>query len=492
MRRLLLKNSHEHIAFVALCLGLGLAAWLIFWNLGRGSIDLWDEALTAGRSLYIYHTHSLLNLEVNGEISIRKPPLVYALTAMSYGVFGINELGLRIPNAMFGLVTFMVIAWGARKTVGPRWAWLAPWLLLGCFNLIRVSREALTDTAFVFGMILAFTVAFVELWAGSEKRWKGLLMPWLFGIGVATALLSKGPLALFAPLYTLLFLMLLRRDRLRPYLLASTLAIVPFTIWLVAQGAALPQFWSIYLGEEYMERINYQSSFLTQFVRSPLYYLSNFWRWFRITGAMTVGMTLWLGYICLKRRNDQACSSFEKVPFFFLSGAWIGYFLLLSLASHKSRRYILSIFPLITLAYIIGVRSLWSLAGDFMKKWLVAIVMTISIAVGINAMASHYQAMPDYKPRRKEVAVVIRPFIEKGYPVCTDAPRLAPILHFYLDRTVPVIPGPQAIPDGEWIFVSSSPISGGERINKDYYMLLQGQNSIGRTTASSGGSEYQK
>lgn len=70
MRRLLFKNSHEHISLVALFLGLGLSVWLIFWNLGKGSIDLRDEALTAGRSLYIYHTHRI-----------------------------------RVPNAMFGLAT---------------------------------------------------------------------------------------------------------------------------------------------------------------------------------------------------------------------------------------------------------------------------------------------------------------------------------------------------------------------------------------------------
>jgi 4-amino-4-deoxy-L-arabinose transferase-like glycosyltransferase len=408
---------------------------------------------------------------------------------MSYGVFGINELGLRIPNAMFGLATFMLIAWGAWKTIGPRWAWLAPWLFLGCYNLIRVSREALPDTAFVFGMTLAFIAVFVDLWAGRDKK---ILMPLLFGIGVATALLSKGPLALFAPLYTLLFLIFFGRERLLPYILASILSLAPFIMWLFTQGAAFPQFWSIYLGEEYMERINYQTSFNIQFVRSPLYYLSNLWRWSRVTGVMTVGMTLWLGYICLKKRNDQACAISEKVPFFFLSGAWIGFFLLLSLASHKSRRYILPIFPLITLTYIIGVRSLWSLAGDSMKKWLVASVITISIAVGIEAMASNYMAIPDYLPRRKEVAIAIRPFVERGYPVYTDAPRLAPILHFYLDRIVPLVAVPQAIPDLEGIFVSSSPISGGERINKDYYMLLQGQNPIGKATTFSRGPRYQK
>jgi 4-amino-4-deoxy-L-arabinose transferase-like glycosyltransferase len=465
----------KYASFLALFLGLGLATWLIFWNLGRGSIDLRDEALTAGRSLYIYHTHSLLNLEVNGEISVRKPPLVYALTAMSYGVFGINELGLRIPNAILGFAVFVLVTWGVWRTIGPRWAWVAPWLLVGCFNLIRISREALSDTAFVFGMTLAFTAVFVDLWAGRERK---IPMPWLFGIGVATALLSKGPLALFAPLYTLPFLMLSRSGRLRPYLLASTLALVPFLVWLVAQGGVLPQFWSIYLGEEYIERMNYHSDFLEQFIRSPFYYLSNFWRWFRITGVMTVGMTLWLAYVCLKKRNERVCAACEQVPFFYLGGAWLGYLLLVSFASHKSRRYILPIFPLITLAYILGARSLWSLAETSMKKWLVAAVITISVVAGIEATTNHYVAVPDYLPRRKEVAVAIRPFIERGYPAYTDAPLLAPILHFYLDRTIPVIPGPQAIPGGKGVFVSSSVIPGGRKINDEYYVLVAGTETV--------------
>ena len=476
----------RYIAAFALFLGLGLAAWLIFWNLGKGSIALRDEALTAGRSLYIYHNHSLLNLEVNGKVSIRKPPLVYGLTAISYRVFGIDEFGLRFPNALFGLATFIVLAWGAWKTVGPRWAWLAPWLLIGCFNLFRVSRTALTDTAFVFGMTLAFLAVFVDLWrvrrqrpeAGGQKSdIRDILMPLLFGIGLATALLSKGPLALFAPLYTVLFMILLRRDRLRPYILASTLALLPFAVWFVAQDLSFSHFWSIYVGQEYMERINYHSGFNVQFIRGPFYYLSNFWRWSRITGIMAFAMTLWLGFICLKKQGSQLCPPSERVPFFYLSGAWLGYLLLISIASHKSRRYILPIFPLISLAYIMGIKALWSLASSSLKRWLVAAIIVASIGVGIEATANHYRVVPDYLPTRKGVAMVVRPFIEKGYAVYTDASHLAPILQFYLDRTVPLVPGPKAIPDKKWVFVSSSPIPGGKKINRDYYYLVSGFDS---------------
>src|SRR3990172_12496741 len=87
---------------VLLVCGLICSSILIFLNLGSGSIDLWDEAITGGRSLSIYNSHSIMNMSVNGDISIRKPPLIYLINAFSFKLFGINELGLRIPNALFG------------------------------------------------------------------------------------------------------------------------------------------------------------------------------------------------------------------------------------------------------------------------------------------------------------------------------------------------------------------------------------------------------
>jgi len=429
--------------------GMAFFSFLVLWNLGKGSIDLRDEALTAGRSLYVYHTGSILDIKVNGELSVRKPPLVYVLTAVSYRLFGINELGLRLPNAIFGIATVAITTLTIYRILGLSWAWLVPWLMLGGFNLIRVSREALTDTAFTFGMTLAFCAVLLDLFNSREEKPKNYLHASLFSIGVFTALFSKGILGLYAPVFSLPFLWIKERHLIRRYAVASILAICPFIIWIVAQGTSNPQFWNVYLGQEYLERINYHSSFLQQFIRTPFWYATNFWRWLRLEGVITICLTLWI-YI---RYKKNLLTNSSLTPFLYATFAWLGYFLICSVASHKSRRYILPIFPLITICYIFGIKLVWELSRDLGREKIVAAIVSLTIIVGIIATLHHYTVVPDYLPERKAAALAVKPFAEKGCLVATDDPRLAPILHFYLDRKIALISAEDAKSQARTVFI---------------------------------------
>jgi hypothetical protein len=61
--------------------GLMFSAMLIFMNLGKGSVDLWDEAITAGRSLllslspcsseYIRHSVTTVSYRTTGQMKKR-------------------------------------------------------------------------------------------------------------------------------------------------------------------------------------------------------------------------------------------------------------------------------------------------------------------------------------------------------------------------------------------------------------------------------------
>ncbi len=460
-------------------LGLAAACLIIFWNLGAGSIDLRDEALTAGRSLYIYHTGKVLDLQVNGELSIRKPPLVYMLTALSYRVFGINELGLRVPNALFGLGIFAVTAFGAWRMAGPLWAGLSPWILLGCFNIIRVSREALTDTAFVFGIALSFMTLAVhmEQQSGDTESRSPWTMPVLFATGFAIALLSKGPLAFYIPLCCLPFLLIEQRSLFKPYLIASCTGSLPFVIWFTAQAMSSSKFLLIYLGEEYLQRIDYDSTFLTQFIRSPWYYLSNLWRWFRISGALSLLFSCWI-VIChfLQRRMDS-CRWARRPGLLLLTAGWIGFFILLSFVSHKSRRYILPVFPLMTLITVAGLSGLLTLCRSSLQKYASILLIVTTITLGLWALYRHYMPVPDYLPLRKNAALKIKPLTKKGLAVYSDDPRLAPILHFYLDRVVPVIKEGALPTNKRWLFITDGPTSAKsgqtvKRLNRQYWIVL--------------------
>ncbi len=464
------------LPYLVMIAGLLVAAFLIFWNLGQGSIDLRDEALTAGRSLYIYKTHDILGLEVNGVPSVRKPPLVYMLTAVSYRLFGLNELGLRLPNAVMGLGAFFVVAWGALRTLGPAWASLSAWLLLGCFNIFRVSREALTDTSLLLGLSMALIAGFLELWfKGDVKSTRRL--PALFGIGVFIATFGKGLVGLYAPVFVLVAFLLLNSGRLRTYLLVSILASAPLFIWMVAEAFINPDFVSIFLGQEYLERLNYHSSFLTQFIRSPLWYASNMWRWFRLTGLVAILLGIWQLFMCLgnfRLRNSLKRIEAVNCPaLIYLNLSWLGYFLMVSLASHKSRRYVLPIFPLLTLVYLVGFKIIWDDIIHRSSRALVIVLICASIFAGGVALASHYRRVPDYLPGRKAAAMALRGYLESGYAIYTDDDHLAPILHFYLDTIVPVVSSLDDIKGDrtKWVWVTDHPVIGAKRL-AGYYIIV--------------------
>ena len=186
------------------------------------------RAITGGRSLSIYNTHSIMNLSVNGGISIRKPPLMYLINAFSFKLFGINELGLRIPNALFGVGCFGMLAIAVSRVCGISWAALSLWLLLGAQTLIEMSREAQTDTIYVFGFLCASSAVLFDLnnGAATGKRWH-----WLYALGLFLVLFGKGPIGLFIAAYTMIFLFLVDKGLAVSYVAPTCMACLPLVSW---------------------------------------------------------------------------------------------------------------------------------------------------------------------------------------------------------------------------------------------------------------------
>jgi len=428
---LIKENKNQLIISYSLALlGIILAAIVIFLNLGKGSIALRDEALTACRSLYIYHHHSIFNLKVAGHISIRKPPFVYIITAISYMLFGINEFSLRFPNALLGLASFLLVTFVALKT-SKRVGWLAPFILLGCFNLIRVSREALTDTSFVFFICLAFLSLYLDLLDNSDRHHN--LYLFLYFIGICFGLLSKGPLTLLAVFYILFFLYFVKKDvsLFKKYLLVGLIATIPFLIWSIVQYIYYPHFFDIYFGQEYLDRLNYHAKFLPQFIRGPFYYITNYWRWFRLSGIITILLIFLIFYFYKQKKLNWNQDQF--LSFLYINGAWLLYLTVASIASHKSRRYILPIFPLLTIVFIIGIDGLLEVySTNKIVKYFIYSISVICILVGLQALYKHYQKLPDYLPIRKKIAIKLRPY--KKWEIYTNDWHIAPILEFYLNK----------------------------------------------------------
>jgi len=160
-----------------------LAGWLFFNHLGQTPLRSWDEAWYAEISRNILKKNHWFLLEWNGLPYYDHPPLGFWLMAVSFKIFGISEFAARLPSALAGFGSIILIYLIGRKlfsesaglgagiilTTSP-WFWLR-------------AREGNLDIILTFFILLTF---FQAIKAKTDKRW-------FFGLGASfgLALLTK-------------------------------------------------------------------------------------------------------------------------------------------------------------------------------------------------------------------------------------------------------------------------------------------------------------
>ncbi len=119
-----------------------------------------------------------------------KPPLSFWLQAISIHTFGLSEFSIRLP-AWLATVMTIGLTWRFAKEVCDTES--AKWsaLVLSSMALSYVSAgTVMTDTFLVFGTTLSL-VSFYIVISGGSQAWS-----WLFFVGLAIGLLSKGPVSI--------------------------------------------------------------------------------------------------------------------------------------------------------------------------------------------------------------------------------------------------------------------------------------------------------
>lgn len=103
--------------YTGLIILLVLIALPIFSHLDSVSMNLWDESRLAENSLEMYQNHNWLVTMFDWQPDVwnTKPPLEIWLQVLSMHVFGINELGVRMPSAIAGMLTCLLLIWFFNK-----------------------------------------------------------------------------------------------------------------------------------------------------------------------------------------------------------------------------------------------------------------------------------------------------------------------------------------------------------------------------------------
>lgn len=178
-------------AWPALVVG-ALAATVILWKLGSGSLDDWDEAIYAQVSKEAVQSGNWLTLHWEYRPFFDKPPLFMWATAILYSLFGVSEFWARAASALSGIGLVIIVFLIARHVYDKYVAFIAAFVLLSSYQFINSARFGTTDVMLTLFIFLAL-YSYLRLQQGNEKWWNAV---W---ISCALAVMTKSAMGLLAP-----------------------------------------------------------------------------------------------------------------------------------------------------------------------------------------------------------------------------------------------------------------------------------------------------
>jgi len=186
----------------ALVLLLAVALAAFCYRLGEAPLlDDPNESEYAEVAREMVESGDWLTPRLNYVVFLNKPPLEYWAIALSDSALGINEFAARLPSAVAGVVTVLLLVALGGKLYDAETGLLAGIVLFATGGFFLETHEAQPDlimTASIVGTLLAVWQLFGVSRDGSNRRAPSAL---LFGlqVSVTIGLLAKGMLAFVLP-----------------------------------------------------------------------------------------------------------------------------------------------------------------------------------------------------------------------------------------------------------------------------------------------------
>lgn len=168
-----------------------LGALLFIPFLGNVSLFDWDEINFAESAREMIITGDYFKVQIDFNTFWEKPPFFFWMQVLCMKIFGINEFAARLPNALVGIITLVVIYRIGKKLVNEQFGFIWVLTYVGSFLPHFYFRSGIIDPTFNLFIFLS-----IYHWAKqTEARQKGepandIYWAGFFG-GMAT--LTKGP-----------------------------------------------------------------------------------------------------------------------------------------------------------------------------------------------------------------------------------------------------------------------------------------------------------
>lgn len=210
------------------------ACVLTFVGLNRVDLRESTEPREAGVAADMLQSEQFLMPTLNGRAFLEKPPLSYWLQAASVRVFGYEPFAVRLPSALAGIATAVLLA-GFFGPTQRRAGFLAGILVITMASFWSYARTAGQDALLALGIALAL-LSFFRAREGTARR------GWIaFSAGIALATMTKGVVGLAVPGVVIFAFLLVEsvcfdgRLVLRNWLTPAAytlLGLLPILVWL--------------------------------------------------------------------------------------------------------------------------------------------------------------------------------------------------------------------------------------------------------------------
>lgn len=238
-----------------LIIGLAVILLIRFFSLALYPLMDTTEARYGEMARIMLETHNWVTPMFDYGVPFwGKPPMFTWLSAIGFQLFGVNEFGARAPHVMVGIgILFLVYRFAVFTFKSIRVGIFASTVLVSTASFLIFSGSVMTDTALTFSIGLAMA-GFWFAWIKQDHRYG-----YLFFIGLALGLLSKGPLALVLVGISLFLWLSFTRQwhllwRRLPWISGTALMLAIATPWYIIAELRTPGFLDYFIVGEHIKR----------------------------------------------------------------------------------------------------------------------------------------------------------------------------------------------------------------------------------------------
>jgi 4-amino-4-deoxy-L-arabinose transferase-like glycosyltransferase len=389
---------------------------LFFYHLGQSSLASWDEAWYAAISKNILLSNNLLDLKFNGQPFADHPPAGFWLMAASMKIVGSDEFAVRLPSAICGISTLVLVFLIGMEITSPA-VGLASAVALSSFPwFISRARSGNLDIPLTFFFVLTFYLA-----TGASRN-RRFLIP--FGISLAFLLLTKTlvPFAIIPSLFIIFWNSSVISTKEMFY--SITIAVAITASWFISQLINFPHFLGRYFSIG-LPQSQSPSSLWQNLNRAKSYLHFGIGAWFR-------PIILSLPLLLFIRKPSDIRYLISVILFIFV---------FLTPFAFSSRGQIWHLIPVFPFLIITSLTVFYSLIAKKSRRLAASLTLTLTLTISVPQIS--YVS---------DEAILSGEASRYPYPLTIDD-RFLPVAVYYSGKTV--IDG--SAPDIDTYFDNSNP-----------------------------------